>query len=142
MDELGLVGVIEAEEEDLGQLLAQPQRCQHAVEPVQQEHLRPSLRPAAAGDLPPSLSSLRRRRRLGSAKEGRESHQEPGVLSQGPWPNSGQGPCGGGDNGVGTGETALRRNAESGGLVPGHGRIQRQWGGGADEKARESELVR
>jgi len=72
--------------------------------------------------------------------EGRESHREPGVLTQGLWQNSG--PVPGGDNGVGTGETALRRNAESGDHVPRRGQIQRQWEGGADEKARGSELVR
>jgi hypothetical protein len=39
VEEGGLAGVVEAEEEDLGLLLPQPQRREHAVEPVPQEHL-------------------------------------------------------------------------------------------------------
>jgi len=44
VEERGLAGVVEAEEEDLGLLLPQPQRRQHPVEPVHQKHLRPPAR--------------------------------------------------------------------------------------------------
>jgi hypothetical protein len=44
VEEGGLAGVVEAEEEDLGLLLPQPQRRQHPVEPVHQEHLCSTLR--------------------------------------------------------------------------------------------------
>jgi hypothetical protein len=39
VEEGGLAGVVEAEEEDLGVLLPQTQRGQHPVEPIHQEHL-------------------------------------------------------------------------------------------------------
>jgi hypothetical protein len=42
VEEGGLASVVEAEEEDLSLLLPQPQRGQHPVEPVHQEHLDPS----------------------------------------------------------------------------------------------------
>ncbi len=48
VEERGLAGVVEAEEEDLGLLLPQPQRRQHPVEPVHQEHLRPPPPPVAS----------------------------------------------------------------------------------------------
>jgi hypothetical protein len=56
VEEGGLAGVVEAEEEDLGLLLPQPQRRQHPVEPVNQEHLRRSPSPhrsVAAAASPP-----------------------------------------------------------------------------------------
>jgi len=41
VEQRGLAGVVEAEEEDLGLLLPEAERGQHPVEPVPQEHLAP-----------------------------------------------------------------------------------------------------
>jgi len=73
VEQRGLAGVVEAEEEDLRLLLPQPQRRQHPVEPVHQEHLRPparlldSRRAARFSSLPLSLGRRRRRRRRRAA---------------------------------------------------------------------------
>ena len=75
MQERGLAGVVEAEEEDLGLLLPQPQRRQHPVEPVHQEHLLPPTRsPDDAGALSLPASGSPEDEAAAAAATRREEH--------------------------------------------------------------------